>query len=102
VAENLLIFGADMSNAFAEAPPPKQSFYIHLDLAFREWWVRHKKRSPIPLGMVIPILSAMQGRPESPRLWKKHSDAILCKCGFVLQFTNHVCILVLYKASKLS
>ena len=25
-AENLLIFGADVSNAFAEAPPPKQGF----------------------------------------------------------------------------
>jgi hypothetical protein len=27
-AENLLVFGADISNAFAEAPPPKQGFYI--------------------------------------------------------------------------
>jgi hypothetical protein len=25
-AENLLMFGADISNAFAEAPPPKQGF----------------------------------------------------------------------------
>ncbi len=29
--ENLLIFGADVSNAFAEAPPPKQGFYIYPD-----------------------------------------------------------------------
>lgn len=27
-AENLLIFGADVSNAFAEAPPPKQGFFV--------------------------------------------------------------------------
>jgi hypothetical protein len=27
-AENLHVFGADVSNAFAEAPPPKQGFYI--------------------------------------------------------------------------
>ncbi len=33
-AENLLILGADVSNAFAEAPPPKQGFYIHPDRAF--------------------------------------------------------------------
>jgi hypothetical protein len=26
--EDLLIFGADVSNAFAEAPPPKQPFFI--------------------------------------------------------------------------
>ena len=28
--KNLLIFGSDVSNAFAEAPPPKQGFYVHL------------------------------------------------------------------------
>jgi hypothetical protein len=27
-AKNLLVFGADVSNAFAKAPPPKQGFYI--------------------------------------------------------------------------
>ena len=27
-AENLLVYGSDVSNAFAEAPPPKQGFYI--------------------------------------------------------------------------
>jgi hypothetical protein len=67
-AENLLMFGADVSNAFAEAPPPKQGFYICLDKAFNEWWVKHKKRTPIPSGHVIPVLSAMQGHPESPQL----------------------------------
>jgi hypothetical protein len=37
-AENLLIIGADVSNVFAEAPPPKQSFFICPDHAFMEWW----------------------------------------------------------------
>ncbi len=76
-AENLLVFGADVSNAFAEAPPPKQGFFIRPDRAFNEWWVHHKKLPPIPPGHVIPILSAMQGHPESPRLWEKHADEIL-------------------------
>ena len=30
---------------------------------------------------MIPILSAMQGHPESPCLWEKHADAILCELG---------------------
>jgi hypothetical protein len=30
-AENLLIYGADVSNAFSEAPPTKQGFFIHPD-----------------------------------------------------------------------
>jgi hypothetical protein len=78
-AENLVIFGADVSNAFAEAPSPKQGFYILPDKAFCNWWVNHKKRDLIPPGAVIPVLLAMQGYPESPRLWEKHADCILCK-----------------------
>jgi hypothetical protein len=66
--ENMLIFGADVSNAFAEAPPLKQGFDIHPDRAFHELWVKHKKRPPIPPNHVIPILSAMQGHPESPHV----------------------------------
>ncbi len=80
-AENMLIFGADVSNAFAEAPPPKQGFYVQPDRAFNEWWVKHKQRPPIPPGHGIPILSAMQGHPELPRLWEKHADAILRELG---------------------
>ena len=80
-AENLLIFGSGVSNAFAEAPPPKQGFYIRPDKAFHEWWVQHKHRPPIPPGHVIPVLSAMQGHPESPRLWEKHADSILRELG---------------------
>jgi hypothetical protein len=48
---------------------------------FHAWWTEHKKRPPIPPGHVIPILSAMQGHPESPRIWEKHADAILRKLG---------------------
>jgi hypothetical protein len=65
-AENLLIYGADVSNAFGKAPPPKQGFYIYPDRAFHEWWVLHLKRPPLQPGQVIPVLSAMQGHPESP------------------------------------
>jgi hypothetical protein len=78
---NLLVFGADVSNAFAEAPPPKQPFFIRPDRAFHEWWVKHLKRDKIPDGQMIPVLLAMQGHPESPRLWEKHADKILHGIG---------------------
>jgi hypothetical protein len=71
VAENMLLYGVDVSNAFAEAPPPKQGFFIYPDMAFHDWWVNKKGKTPIPNGHVIPVLSAMQGHPESPRLWEK-------------------------------
>jgi hypothetical protein len=90
-AENLIIYGADVSNAFAEAPPPNQGFYIRPDKAFLDWWVNHKGRPLIPPGHVIPILSAMQGHPESPWLWEKHADAILRKLG-LMPTTHEPCL----------
>jgi hypothetical protein len=71
----------DVLNAFAEAPQPKQGFYIKPDKAFHDWWVNHKKHLPIPPDAVIPVLSAMQGHPESPRLWEEHANQILFKFG---------------------
>ena len=79
-AENLLIFGADVSNAFGEAPAPKQGFYIRPDKAFSEWYLARYGKI-IPDGWVVPVLAAMQGHPESPRLWEKHCDRILRKIG---------------------
>eukprot|EP00804_Cyclotella_cryptica_P028043 CCRYP_003898-RC/>CCRYP_003898-RC protein AED:0.34 eAED:0.35 QI:0/-1/0/1/-1/1/1/0/486 len=75
-AENLLIFGADVCNAFSEAPAPKQGFYIQPDRAFCEWWI-HQGNNPIPDGYVIPVMRAMQGHPESPRLWEKWCDKMI-------------------------
>ncbi len=77
----MLVYGADISNAFAEAPPPKQVFFIYPDRAFHNWWVNIKGKPPIPDGHVIPVLAAMQGHPESPRLWVKHIDRILHDIG---------------------
>ena len=79
--ENNLVHGADVSNAFGEAPPPKQGFFIRPDRAFHEWWTKHLGRPPIPQGHVVPVLRAMQGHPESPRLWEKHIDKILRDLG---------------------
>ena len=81
--ENLIIFGSDVSNAFGEAPPPKQGCFIRPDRAFHDWWVLHLGNPPIPQGFVIPILAAIQGHPESPRLWEKHVDRILRHIGFL-------------------
>jgi hypothetical protein len=51
--ENLLIYGADVSNAFGEAPPPKQGFYIRPDQAFTEWFLARYGKE-IPEGWVVP------------------------------------------------
>jgi hypothetical protein len=72
--ENLLVYGADVSNAFVEAP---QGFFLQPNRAFHEWWTIHLKHPPIPNGHVLPVLSTMQGYLESPHLWEKHVNAIL-------------------------
>ncbi len=41
----------------------------------------HKKCNLIPPGYVIPVLKAMQGHPESPRLWEKSIDKVLRDVG---------------------
>jgi hypothetical protein len=98
-AENLLIYGVDASNAFAEAPPPKKSFYMYPDRAFHDWWVHHRKNPPLAPGMVIPILLAMQGHPESPQLREKHANAILCNVGLT-QTVHEPCLYLGIIASK--
>jgi hypothetical protein len=79
----LLVVGADVSNAFAEAPAPGNTFYIIPDHIFHSWWVNHKKRQPIPPGWVLRVKFALQGHPESPRLWEQHIRKILTgKLGY--------------------
>ena len=63
----MIVIGADASNAFAEAPPPKAPLYVVVDEQCREWW-RSKGRGDIPLGHVMKVQCALQGHPESPRL----------------------------------
>jgi Reverse transcriptase (RNA-dependent DNA polymerase) len=74
---NHIALGCDVSNAFAEAPPPKNPFYMEVDEQFQDWWTNCLQLPPIPLGWVIPILRNLQGHPEAPRLWHKHIDDIL-------------------------
>jgi hypothetical protein len=86
--EGLIAIGADVTNAFAEAPPPKAPLYLYIDDSFREWWTEHLGKPPIPPECnVVRVHNAIQGHPESPRLWEKHIDKKLKELG--LQPTTH-------------
>ena len=84
---NLKVYGADVSNAFAEAPPPVAPLCVHIDHQYREWW-NSKGRPPIPKGYVLPVRGALQGHPESPRLWATLINGILVN-DFHLKPTTH-------------
>ena len=78
----LIAVGADVSNAFAEAPPPAAPLYMYIDDNYRDWWEHRMKRPPIPKEFnVVRVNRAIQGHPESPRLWEKHIDRILRDMG---------------------
>jgi hypothetical protein len=82
-AMNLICKGYDVGNAFAEAPAPTSPFFMKPDAQFRQWWEEHLGRDPIPDGYVIPVKKALQGHPESPRLWDKYiSKMITEELGF--------------------
>jgi hypothetical protein len=51
------------------------------DRAFREWWTA-KDLGPLDHDAVIPVMRAMQGHPESSRLWEKHCDKFIRSIGF--------------------
>ena len=79
---NHIVIGADASNAFAEAPPPKAPLYVYLDAQFHNWW-KSKGYKPLhPSQKVMRVKKALQGHPESPRLWAKLIDKIINKLGF--------------------
>jgi hypothetical protein len=86
--QGLIAYGADVSNAFAEAPPPVHPLYMRIDEAYRDWWENHLEKPPIPAHhTVVRVQNAIQGHPESSRLWEKLIDQILITIGF--QPTTH-------------
>ena len=77
---NFIVLGADASNAFAEAPPPKAPLYVRIDDNFKRWY-KHKfpNRPNLPDDYVLRVQKALQGHPESPRLWAELIDKIIIK-----------------------
>ena len=96
---NFITIGADASNAFAEAPAPVAPLYVFIDEQFRTWYkTRYPDRKPIPPGYVMRVKKALQGHPESPRLWAQLIDKIIRKlqlkpCAHEpnLYFTDNYC-----------
>ncbi len=75
---NFVTIGADVSNAFAEAPPPKAPLYVTIDQPYRDWYHnKYPDRPPLTKSKVLPVHGALQGHPESARLWALLIDDII-------------------------
>ena len=70
-----------MSNAFAETPAPKAHLYLKVDVAYKNWWF-NKTGIKLEGDYYVKVKHAIQGHPESPRLWQLFIDDILAKIGF--------------------
>jgi Reverse transcriptase (RNA-dependent DNA polymerase) len=78
----LTIVSTDAVNAFANADAPSIPTYLRVDAAYSEWYA---DRFGIQLerNMVVEAKHALQGHPESPRLWEEYINRILIdKLGF--------------------
>jgi hypothetical protein len=83
----MIVIGANVSNAFAEAPTANEHLYIEPDEIFRDWWENHKKPSnPSWLGTLYTV--CISRHPEAPRPWEHHIDNILQTC-IHLKSTHH-------------
>ena len=80
--KNHIVIGTDASNAFEEAKPPKAPLYVYLDTQFREWWKERGYNNIHPSHKVMRVKKALQGHPESPRLWATLIDNIIIAIGF--------------------
>ena len=88
--QNFLLFGGDAKDAFAHSPAPEVPTYIMIDNQYYEWYFhRFKKKSD--KSRVLPVLCALQGHPESGKLWERHINNILMSPTFNFKHTTHDC-----------
>ena len=83
---NLRIYGGDAKDAYAHSPGPEIPTYMSIDDAYAEWF-REKNGYDIDRRQILPVLKALQGHPESGRLWETHISKILKSIGF--ESTTH-------------
>ena len=53
-----------------------------IDEVFREWYEKVEQKPTIPPNFVLPVNHALQGHPESPRLWAQKIHSVLTKLGY--------------------
>ena len=83
----LIALGTDAVNAFANADAPSIPTYVRIDDAYAEWYF-NKFGITLDRNQCLPALHALQGHPESPRLWEEYINNILIN-KLNLRHTTH-------------
>ena len=82
-ALGLLIYGGNVTDAYAHAPGPTQPTFMSWDDAKAEWWFT-KTGEQIPKGKASEILRVIQGHPEAGNA----RERFICDIFFPLGFRN--------------
>jgi len=86
--ENYQVYGGDAQDAYAHSPPPETPTFVSIDDAYADWY-EHRFKKKLDHSLVLPVLHALQGHPESGKLWEKHITAILPSPEFGFKSTTH-------------
>ena len=85
---NYKVFGGDAQDAYAHSPPPETPTFVSIDDAYVDWY-EHRFKKKLNRSHVLPVLHALQGHPESGKLWEQHITAILQSSEFGFKSTTH-------------
>ena len=82
------VYGGDAQDAYAHSPPPETPTFVSIDDAYADWY-EHRFKRKLNRSLVLPVLHALQGHPESGKVWEKHITAILKSPEFGFKSTTH-------------
>jgi hypothetical protein len=82
------VYGGDAQDAYAHSPPPETPTFVQIDDAYADWYfARYNKQ--IDRKLVLPVQHALQGHPESGRLWEATINKILSSNPLQFKSTTH-------------
>jgi hypothetical protein len=75
-ANDMKVYGGDAQDALAHSPPPATPTCIIIDDAYADWY-KARYGVDVDRHLVLPVQHALQGHPESGRLWEERIKQIL-------------------------
>jgi hypothetical protein len=85
---NLKVYGGDAKDAYAHSPGPGIPTYMTIDDQYADWY-KWRFRKDIDRKKVLLVKRALQGHPESGRLWETHINSILTAAPLNFKSTTH-------------
>ena len=88
IEDNYLIYGGDAKDAYAHSPPPSIPTFVSIDDQYAEWY-EWKFGVKLDRKKVLPVQHALQGHPESGKLWERTINKVLRCPRLNFQTTVH-------------